>query len=1491
MDNFLSQRARGKFRKVVSATLTITTTVWLSGIALLAPALTAHAAVTINDGDLIRPSNDYKVYIVKTVGSEKFKRHLFGPQVIDAYGHLKAGYPGNVKVVDAATADGYEMSTLLRQDGDTKVYKLQNVVAGVSAERSWVKTLADFTAAGYKWNSVYVVNATEMALFTDVTTGVTTTGLSAALSASTPAGSTVARTSTDVEFAKIDFTAGTAKGFIINKLLINRAGISVDADVSDVKIFDGATQLGSTQALNTTTHKATIANLTWAIPAGTTKTLTIKATIASTNTGNAIQMGIAAASDITEKDGQVVSGTFPITGNAKTIATASVGQIDVTVQSTPSAGNVVSGSTDQAIAAWKFDASSTESFNVNKISITEVGTSVDSDISNIKLKVGSTQVGSTMASLSNSKATFTGSPLFTVAAGGNKTVTAYADIASNVSSERTIIFEISMATDAEAVGVSTGGVKAITLTGGGTYTAQTGATMTIVQGSLTITYDPSNPSAQVYVRGQTDATIAIFKFSAGANEALKVTKFAMTNDSANQDIDATEYSNVRLFIDGSATSTGHTGTVSGTLMTFEDSAGLFTVPKSGNATVTVKIDVATTADASDAIVAFLSGKTTTYLKIVGGGSGVEIPTGSITITAVDQASEATEHTASANGALTLASAPDTPAADTYALNTTGRELLRFRLTATDEAVIVSQINVRLFENNSNGASSDAVDTGEITNVKLYKSTDLNTAIDTISTPSSGVAAFNTNETVARNGTVTFVVKGDIPSSGSDYYHAEAQGRDGPGSRVTATGAASGATIVETGNSVIGNLFTKQAPTLTVSKASSPPAQTKVVSSANVVVGSFLFAASTSEDIRITSIRITADDATPIASGSAASTNFSNIKLVDTSSGAQYGSTLQLTDNSTSGDYATFSGLSVNVTKGTTKSIDVVADIVGTGTAWYFGMYGGNVTANGLSSGTTATITGISNQGDNSIQSNSTTLASAGTLTVAVDADSPTSSNVAVGVSGKTGVEFSKVKFTATTESVKIKSLRLALNHADYARDFSKVYITNASGTQLGSDGFFASGSASASIVFASGSEPVVPAAGSLILTVKGDLKGTSTGANSGDTPEVYIAGALITDSVTEEGVSSGSTGLTVSAGTPDPTTNSSGNTNFGTKALYSSVPTLAKGASSPSGASVIGQDRTVLEFTVTADSAADVILNTVAFTIGGSVDITGTGNSNLYKSTDLSNALATESYLTVANVAISAAGSVSAAITAAATAFDGVPVGSTLHIWDNTAAAYVTRQINAITTGTQFGAGTQALASISTTFAIEIGVDDVYYQPLQPDTAGVGGKLYFGAVKTLEANWLDGLEAVSFTSVPVGFAKADTVKITGYGTTGTQITSDEQIITLISNDGTNMRVTVDAGLDVSATIDFDYGQGTNPLNNSIRAVLYGTAAANNIEEVVAGGATKTFILKGDTTGATSTETLNVNIGAIADVSWDDLLSFNVTTLTAGLPITGGTLTY
>ena len=111
----------------------------------------------IKEGALIRSTwweDKYDVYIVKYVGSKKFKRLILSPSVFNNYGHLNWE---DVIDVDWATLDSFTTSELVRAVGDDKIYRLYP--QGDSGQKRMIKNNSVLTRLGLDSDSVYEINS------------------------------------------------------------------------------------------------------------------------------------------------------------------------------------------------------------------------------------------------------------------------------------------------------------------------------------------------------------------------------------------------------------------------------------------------------------------------------------------------------------------------------------------------------------------------------------------------------------------------------------------------------------------------------------------------------------------------------------------------------------------------------------------------------------------------------------------------------------------------------------------------------------------------------------------------------------------------------------------------------------------------------------------------------------------------------------------------------------------------------------------------------------------------------------------------------------------------------------------------------------------------------------------------------------------------------------------------------------------------------------
>jgi hypothetical protein len=923
------------------------------------------------------------------------------------------------------------------------------------------------TPLGLSAGTGYVGSATRTKLNTQISTGdggdgggstpTTSSDNKVYLAADTPAAATVAKGAQNVVFAKMNVcTASQAN--TVSKVVVTRTGISEDADIAYIKLYDGATQVGASQALNSTTHKATFSSLNWTIPANSCKVLTVKATIAAGATqGDTPKLAINAATDITST--VALDGVFPITSNGMTIAGISTGWVEVTGMTSSPSGTVLAGGQEQAVAGFKFAASSTEAIKLNSVTVTEVGSSVDSDLSNIKLFYGSTQLGSTVASLSNGKATidFSSTPI-EVLAGGTKTLTLYADVGTSIGVEdRTVKFEITANTDVVAYGSNSNGqVVAYGATQATDLWPQAGAQFTVELGTLNVALDTTySPSAQDYARGTNQNSIVAFKFTAGANEGVRITQIKLAE--ANSSLNDADISNITLYdaetgavIGGPATQISGFVTF-GSYTTGLDASGLFDLAKSTSKTVLVKADVSSAAATATSRLGFQITDVQTYIKADGLSSQNDL--GSTEILGTDTIGVTILHNIIEKGTLTVGPSSESPSAATYAVGATSYEFARFDLTSTGEDMLVSQFNVYFATSTVDGATTTAADAADINNVKLYDGT---TLLATDPTVSSGYANFSVNLTVAKNTTKTLKVVADVPT-GSDAgaLTAWVQTQDD----VTVTGKDSAATITTTAASwaaVNGNVMTKGAPGVAVKAATVPATKTFIKNSTANLVTTLYLTASSTEDLKITKIRI-AGDATAsatLADGVAAFSQpqstlngyvvrnlVSNVKLYDGST--QVGSTVPTMTTGTNYAYADFTGLSLSIPKGTTKAIDVKVDVTdSTSTYFYFGVASStDVAGSGEQSGTALSASTITMNGSG-VSGQGMLFGSAGSLTVAADPDKAVS---AVYVAGDSKVTLGSWKFTGTNEIISISKLTFNVTNSSAASSTSTGYVFGTTG--------------------------------------------------------------------------------------------------------------------------------------------------------------------------------------------------------------------------------------------------------------------------------------------------------------------------------------------------------------------------------------------------------------------------------------------------------------
>ena len=511
-------------KKAVSVVTTIATVVCMSGIASF--SVTSLAIADVVDGALIKsnatnpdgtPSlSSLDVYIVKLVGTKKFKRLVLNPTVFNSYGHLNWG---DIQTVSQSVMDEYTTSALVRvdTDPDEKVYAL--APENDTGKKSWVNvTAAEFlgVAGSEDGDSIYTINSTDAGSY--VATGNVTTvaqletfysagtlpegiagDLTVALSATTPASTTVISTQAAADFLSFNLTGtGTVTG-----VALKRTGISADASLSNVYLYDGVTRL--TDAVSVSSGGViNFTNVSGLFDVSGSRTISVKADLTAT-AGETIAIQLTG---VTLSAG-VVDG-LPISGNTMSVATATLaGASFGTV--TPSGTPTIDPSND--VVVWQSTLTVTNrDVNLTRMALREIGSINYADVNNFRLYVDGVEVAQTQDLDTNGYVTFSLDTPKTITT-GSRVVKVVADVIGG--SSRTLSFSLRNKADIGLIDSNYGVGTSLTST-----VPATAGTMTVASGSLTVVKATNSPSGNITLNGS-DETLAKYTFTA-FGEAVKV---------------------------------------------------------------------------------------------------------------------------------------------------------------------------------------------------------------------------------------------------------------------------------------------------------------------------------------------------------------------------------------------------------------------------------------------------------------------------------------------------------------------------------------------------------------------------------------------------------------------------------------------------------------------------------------------------------------------------------------------------------------------------------------------------------------------------------------------------------------------------------------------------------------------------------------------------------------------------------------------------------
>jgi len=940
-------------------------------------------------------------------------------------------------------------------------------------------------------------------------------GLTVALAADTPASTSLV---TDVDdgsqalapLVKFNFSNGTGAEVKVTTLKLTRTGIATDADLANVYLYDGSTRLAEMTSVANRVYTFTNAAGLFSIPVGSIRGITVRADLTDTSlSGKTIALGINAATDIVT-DSLATNGTFPMSGNMMSTAVVTdIGRLEVGTTVTAPA-SVDPGVAGREILRFNM-AASNQDLSVSYIKFTNVGTIANTDLANLNLMDGATQLGTTLTSLAaDNTAVFdlSAAPL-TISSGATKSLTVTADVVGGTNRN----FKLTIQRQSDIVVKDTNyGINVKPFTNATTETfsvIQPAAATNVNVGTLAITIDSASPSGNVALNS-TNIELARFKFVA-SGEAVKVLTLPIQLTLTT----ATNLKNVRLVLDGTQVGSTLASLATGTPTTFPTSGDFgnsFVIPAGTTGKVlSIKADVASASGAGDP----LADTDTIVAQLNAGSTNAQ---GQISYTSISTSAANGRLLTVATGALTAAknlAVADGNSTIPNGVKGATVKIGSFVLTAgAGEGVSVSQIQV-----------TDSV--------------------------ASTTVATTTHDTIANGAGVSITVASTTPFVvGESYYISRDATPTVDYATITVTSISSGTVMLVTvsGLAGTGDMSTGQA--LTIRSAAG-------------------------------------------ATDTLADT-FQNLRLMmgATQVGTAYSS---LTDTAST-VYTFTPATAISITAGQQVVFDVLADAKNVATTLSV-----NSDASGIITHTLTTAVGLVTSGNANTTGASNTLtlqnvyiAGAGSMTVAVNADTPISQQV---VMGTVEVELARFKLSEITGGENLSITQIVVLDtvsSETHGTVQNIHLMDGSAV-LGTVATLVRTGATTGTATFSGLNITVPRGGNKVLTVKANIT-TFPGGTSGSTHLLSVASFVGT------GASSGNS-LTSSASTGTA----------GTMTAYRTKISVAHATDSPSGASSGSLQQIVAKYVISNSANAgnyDATLEGMTVNMGST--ITNAANSVKY---------------------------------------------------------------------------------------------------------------------------------------------------------------------------------------------------------------------------------------------------------------------------------------
>jgi hypothetical protein len=535
----MSKTTRNGLKKVLSVTLAVTVTAWLTGFAFVVAPVSAQsladqiaalqaqiAALTAQLNNLITQTGGTPSGTTGLCTTKNLSQGMRDAEVTT----LQQALASNTTIYPEGLVTGY-FGPLTR----AAVTRFQEMYAA-----EVLTPLGLSSGTGYygpssraKFNALYCTGTTTPGDGDTTPPVVTGDQIGVSLSPTTPAASVAPRGASNVPFLAINLTAPMTGAVRVDSVILHRGGVGASTDFANVYLYEGGNRLTTGRSVNTSTNNSEFHSLNLTIPAGTTRTLMVSADTASgAAAGNVNYFELVSASSIVGSG--PIAGVFPIRGNQVSIAAASAGEI--TIDTPVDGSNPKVGESDAKIGSFRATIGAAEDVEIRRLAFFQAGSVSRSELTNIQLRYLGQTLATTASLNAKDLAVFEFATPFLIEKGNSRTFEIWADIGGSTKANDTVKFYVDETTDVFAVGRTYGHGVTVTATALDGTTADTEEVDVVVEGGqITITFN--GPSAKDIAPDAEDVELYNFTMTAQTNAEIRSLTVRLTSsgDSANWD--------------------------------------------------------------------------------------------------------------------------------------------------------------------------------------------------------------------------------------------------------------------------------------------------------------------------------------------------------------------------------------------------------------------------------------------------------------------------------------------------------------------------------------------------------------------------------------------------------------------------------------------------------------------------------------------------------------------------------------------------------------------------------------------------------------------------------------------------------------------------------------------------------------------------------------------------------------------------------------------